>query len=135
MRLLYLSILLITCILGYILLCKFKLQTLLSKVFFFIAFIFCFFVIGSIINVNTLSPEVQEMVDFVVEECGDSYVTVKGSSVYLKVNDRWLDVENIEISNSFSKNYTITYDDEEIVLNSPGIRKTLKYMYEVGLAD
>lgn len=98
--------------------------------------VFLFFLGGSsIINLNTLSKDVQEKVNKVIDICGDTYISTKGDSVLVKINDDWVDIEKIDIIGDFAKDCKIEYDGKIITIESPGIKGTLKTLESLGLLE
>jgi len=108
---------------------------LFKKIIICIA-VFIFFLGGSsIINLNTLGKDVKAKVDKVIEICGDSYITTKGGSVIVKIEDDWVDIEEIKIIGDFAKDCKIEYDGKIITIKSPGVKGTLKVMESLGLLE
>lgn len=127
-----LLIILIVALVISVLVVKSKLL-LIKKIFSILFIVGIFFLIGNFINVNTISPEVEKIINSIKDEYDDVEVKTKGSSIYVKINDKWYDVEKMKIIGIFAKNTVIEYDGEKIKLNSPGIRNMLKTLKNFGI--
>lgn len=88
---------------------------------------------GNIINLNVLSDEDQAKIDQVVSLVGDSYIKVDSGSIYIKVQDEWMDLNEIKVVGEFTKDITIEYDGQEIYLGHSGVYNTIKVLQDVGL--
>lgn len=88
---------------------------------------------GTIINLNSLPNSVQKKLDKVVDKCGSSYVKSEGNDIYIKINSKWVDLDDIAIIGTFTEDYTVEYDGEEIKLSDSGLKYTIKTLEYVGL--
>lgn len=89
---------------------------------------------GKIIDLNTLSADSQEKISQVVQVAGDSYVKTEGSTVYIKVNNEWVDVSKVSvIGDMATKKITLKYDDRTIEIGNSGLVNTIKALEAVGL--
>lgn len=90
---------------------------------------------GSVINLNTLAPTVQEKVNQAVEVIGDSVIRQKGNKVEVKLGEEWYDVSKIGITeNTTGTNERIvTIDGVEIPVGKSGIASTIDVLESVGL--
>lgn len=89
---------------------------------------------GKIIDLNTLSADSQEKISQVVQVAGDSYVKSEGSTVYIKVNNEWVDVSKVSvIGDMATKKITLKYDDRTIEIGNSGLVNTIKALEAVGL--
>ena len=95
-----------------------------------------FFFGGNIINLNFMSSETIAKVEKVKEILNDNYgeyVKTEGNSVYVCINDNWVNLDEVEIVGNFSKDNIITYDGEEIYLGHSGVYNVIKVLGDVGL--
>lgn len=132
MRIVYLSILTIIGVILSVLVCK-KEKVLLKKAIIIVCIVAVYFTIGIVINLNTISPNVEKAIQEIKEQYGDSEVKVKGSSIYVNINNKWVNVEEIIIVGDFARDSTVKYDFKEIYLNSPGIRNTIEVLKNLGI--
>lgn len=132
MRIVYLSILTIIGVILSVLVCK-KEKILLKKAIIIVCIVAVYFTIGIVINLNTISPNVEKAIQEIKEQYGDSEVKVKGSSIYVNINNKWVNVEEIVIVGDFARDSTVKYDSKEIYLNSPGIRNTIEVLKNLGI--
>lgn len=95
-----------------------------------------FFFGGNIINLNFMPSETMAKVEKVKEVLSDNYgdyVKTEGNSVYVCINDNWVNLDEVEIVGNFSKDNIITYDGEEIYLGHSGVYNVIKVLGDVGL--
>lgn len=90
-------------------------------------------VIGSVISVNILPKGLKNKIDKVQEVCGDTYVRSDGSTVYLLINNKWVDINDIQLVGDFMEDLYIEYGGEKIYVGHSGLYNTLKVLESVGL--
>lgn len=134
LRIILLSILLIVS-LAVIVFIVIKLKYLLVKILLISLTILIFFISGKIVNLNTLSTKEYNKLSKVWDKCDEEYIDVKGKSIYVKINGKYVDINEIQVICIFSKDYTVSVDGVEIELQSPGIKNTVKALYDIGLLE
>lgn len=133
MRVSLITILLVVCV-AIVVFSILKAKFNLFKKILICGIAFILFLGGSsIINLNTLSKNIQAKVDKVIEICGDTYITTKGGNVYVMLNGDWVDIEEISIIGDFAKDCQIEYDGKIITIESPGIKGTIQTLESLGL--
>lgn len=98
--------------------------------------LFLFFGGGGLINLNFMSSDTMEKVEQVKEALKENYgeyVKTEGNSVYVLVNDEWINLDEIEVVGEFTKDNTITYEGKEIYLGHSGVYNAVKVLEDVGL--
>lgn len=108
----------------------------LLKVIFIGGALCLFFFGGEIINLNFMSSETIEKVEQVKEALKENYgeyVKTEGNSVYILVNDEWINLGEVEVVGEFTKDNTITYEGKEIYLGHSGVYNAVKVLEDVGL--
>lgn len=88
---------------------------------------------GEYINTAFISSKQQEAVDKVVEKVGGDYIDVDGGKVLVKINDNWVNVNDIKIVGDFTKDVTIEYDGQEIPIGHSGVYNTIKVLKDMGM--
>lgn len=92
------------------------------------------FVVGSeIIDLNTLSDEIQQKVQQVSETVGNTYIKTEGNNVLILVNDEWLNLSDLSIIGDLSKDIVLEYEGKEIYVGHSGIYNTIKALEDTGL--
>lgn len=133
MRIKLLLLFLIVCVVVIIVAIRIVFKTLLAKILTVLAMFFVFYFGSTLINLNTLEPKIEEKVENIAERYGKENIYVSGSTIYVKIKGKWVNSKNIEVPDSFSKTYTISYDGVDIELNSPEIRSVLSSLEDIGL--
>ena len=102
--------------------------------FVFACVLFCCFLAGSsLINLSVLSDENQRKLDYVIEAVGDSYLKVSNGEIQVKIEDDWVNLNDIQILGEFTEDITILYEGREIYLGRSGVYNTLKVLKDIGL--
>lgn len=110
-----------------------KVRKLFFKIIL-VALIVVVFLCGTkVINLNTISAEVQEKVQTVADMVGGTSIKTEGGSVLVKVEDTWYDVSKLSVVGDFTKDITLKYDGEIIYVGHSGITNVLKALESVGL--
>ena len=133
MRVKIILILLIACIISGVCICVITRIDKYLKVVACIGLLCLFLFSSSIVNLNSLSKEEERKLDKVVESCGGSYIKTKGSHIYVSINSEWVDIDDISIEGTFTKDCTITYDGKVVKVGESGVKSTIKTMEYVGL--
>lgn len=91
---------------------------------------------SSIINLNTLSSEVQEKISQVTDMYGDTYIRTDGDEIYINVNGEWLNLADIKIIGGLlADDIYIEYDEREIYLGRSGVVNVIKTLESLGLIE
>lgn len=91
---------------------------------------------GTLINSNTIPPETQEKIDEITAVYGDTYIKTKGSDIYIKINDEWLNLSDINVVGSvLTDDLSIEYEGKEIYLGHSGVVNVIKTLEALGLID
>lgn len=125
-----LIILLIACLVVAFLVIRSK-ALLLKKVLLLIVVIACFFGMGTFVNLNCLNPDIKEAVEEIKNNCPGTDIVVKGSKVYIKYGGKLYDIDKIKVIGYFTRDVKISYEGEEIVLDSPGIKNALRIIERI----
>ena len=133
MRIKLLLLLLIVCVVVITVAIRIVFKTLLAKILTVLAMFFVFYFGSTLINLNTLEPKIEEKVENIAERYGKENIYVSGYTIYVKIKGKWVSSKNVEVPDSFSKTYTISYDGVDIELNSPEIRSVLSSLEDIGL--
>ena len=107
------------------------------KVILIICAVCLFFFGGELINLNFLPADTLEKVEEaklkLQNTFGDLYMKTEGSSVYVDINGKWVNLNDISIVGEFTKDNTINYDGKDIYLGHSGVYNTIKVLQDVGL--
>lgn len=125
-----LVILLVACLIVAFLIIRSK-ALLLKKLLLVIAVIACFFGMGTFVNLNYLNPDVKEAIEEIKDSCPGTDIVVKGSKVYIKYGSKLYDIDKIKVLGYFTRDVKISYEGEEIVLDSPGIKNALRIIERI----
>lgn len=91
---------------------------------------------GELINLNTLPYETRVKLKKVVATCGDTYVKRNGNDIYIKINDKWLNLNKISIIGGvLTDDLYIEYEGKNIYLGHSGVVNTIRALESVGLID
>lgn len=92
-------------------------------------------VCGSLINLNTLPKDVKQKLETVENVCGTAYIRQDGNSIEIKVNDSWINLDDVSFIGDLSKNIYLEYDGNKIFVGHSGIYNTIKTLKSVGLIE
>lgn len=93
-----------------------------------------FFGGGKIINLNTLSSDVEAKVQTVVDTVGDSSIKTDGNKVLVKIDNGWYDVSKLSVVGGLlTDDVKLRYEGKEIYVGHSGVVNTLKTLEKVGL--
>lgn len=107
-----------------------------SKILIVIIIAIVFGVNYEIISVERTLKEVEDKVSKVVDVCGSTYIRVGGETAQIKVNEEWVNLEDIKIIGGISsEKITMRYGDEEIYLGESGVVNTIRVMDKIGLLE
>ena len=133
MRVKIILILLIACIITGVCICVITKIDKYLKVVICIGLLCLFLFSSSIVNLNSLSEEKERKLDKVVESCGNTYIKTKGSHIYVSIDGKWVDIDDISVVGTFTRDCTITYDGRVVKIGESGVKSTIKTMEYVGL--
>lgn len=88
---------------------------------------------GSLINVQVFMNERVAQIQAIIDQVGDAYLKTEGNSVFLKVNDEWVNLDDVSIVGGFTQDIILEYDGEEIPIGHSGIYNTIKVLEDMGL--
>lgn len=88
---------------------------------------------GSLINVQVFMNERVAQIQAIIDQVGDAYLKTEGNSVFLKVNDEWVNLDDVSIVGEFTQDIVLEYDGEEIPIGHSGIYNTIKVLEDMGL--
>lgn len=111
---------------------KFKLH-LYGKIGIVLVGICLWLMVGYLININTISSDLRKKIAEVEEICGSDYIRQDGSSIYINVQGKWVDLENVEILGDFSKDLYLEYDNTKVYVGHSGLYNTLKTLSSLGI--
>lgn len=133
MRVTYIVLLLVACVIVHFVICRrSKLKT--DGKIWLLCVLLCVFLFGSsLINVSVLPKSQQDKLKEVVETCGSTYIKTEGSTIYVRINDSWLNLSKIKVIGTFTDEYSIEYDGKVINLGKSGVVSTIEVLQEVGL--
>ena len=135
MRVFLLILLLVILLIGSIAIVrKFKLH-LYGKIGIVLVGICLWIMIGYLININTISSDLRKKIAEVEEICGSDYIRQDGSSIYINVQGKWVDLENVEILGDFSKDLYLEYDNTKVYVGHSGLYNTLKTLSSLGIIE
>jgi len=98
-----------------------------------IVFVILFVSGGSIIDVSVMSNKLKNQLDEVTSVCGDTYIKTKGDTIYVLVNNKWLDLSKIDIIGPImTDKITIRYDGEEVYIGESGVVNTVRVLESFG---
>lgn len=87
-----------------------------------------------VINLNTLSSDVEAKVQTVVDTVGDSSIKTDGSKVLVKIDNGWYDVSKLSVVGGLlTDDVKLRYEGKEIYVGHSGVVNTLKTLEKVGL--
>lgn len=87
-----------------------------------------------VINLNTLSSDVEAKVQTVVDTVGDSSIKTDGNKVLVKIDNGWYDVSKLSVVGGLlTDDVKLRYEGKEIYVGHSGVVNTLKTLEKVGL--
>lgn len=114
----------------------FKVSRKVFKLVLILCLVGVFLIGANVIDVSTISPELQEKVDAVVDVVGDSYIKVSGGDVLVKINDEWCDIKKISVIGDLAaESVSIEYEGREIYVGETGFVNVLRVLDSFGLVQ
>lgn len=90
---------------------------------------------GEVINLNTLSPDIEKKVQMVSDIVGDSYIKSERGDIYICIDDVWYDISKLTILGKRVGTITLEYEGKEIYVGDSGIVSTLKILEKFELLN
>lgn len=135
MRIFLLSLLLVLLLIANLyVIKKFKLS-LYGKVGIVFISMCLWITVGYLININTIPTDLKSKLEKAEEICGSDYIRQDGNTLYLNVNETWVDLANIEILGDFSKDLYLEYNDVKVYVGHSGLYNTLKTLSSLGILE
>lgn len=112
----------------------FKVARKIFKTVLIFALVGVFLIGANVIDVSTISPELQEKVTAVVDVVGESYIKVSGGDVLININDRWCDITKMSVIGDLAtESVSIEYEGEKIYVGETGLVNVLRVLDSFGL--
>lgn len=121
--------------LWYILKIRFNLKEY-GKLVIGVGVLVLYLVVSEILSTEITSHENKQKINQILKQCEDSYVKVQGDSVYILLNEKWVNIKDINFVGSLlGDEITIVYEGETIHLGNSGLVNTIKTLHLLGIID
>lgn len=137
MRVLILAVLFLVCLVLWYWLGRGK--SIYFKVLLGGVIILLWVVVGRYISSVFVYKSVEDKVNKVIEACGDTYIRLNGDTVYVLIDEEWVDINSIsvigDIAEALTEDIYIEYDGHSVYVGHSGVVNTLRVLQDLGMIE